>query len=149
MSGKEYADSGEDPSGSPKWRAGQDEPIPRKAFVVNAETKAWSAWRKGPGSEIEQRTEIADDRQTPTTVGQSRDYSLEYSQFDQQENRKFPSGSRNPEQEQDRDHAVGKGKRDKILGGKDSQTWTGSDQYVYEGISADSTVTELFVCHFL
>ncbi|XP_076673301.1 uncharacterized protein LOC143371719 isoform X4 [Andrena cerasifolii] len=139
LSGKEYADSGEDPSRSPKWRADPDEPSPRKAFVVNAGTKTWSTWRKAPGSEIEQRTEIADDRQTPTNVDQSRDYSLEYSQFDQQEHRRFPSGSRDLEQEQDRDYEGDKGKRDKSRGGKDSQTRTDSDQYVYEGISADST----------
>ncbi|XP_076238933.1 uncharacterized protein LOC143182076 [Calliopsis andreniformis] len=133
LSGKEYNDSNEDLSRSPKWRTDTEDAKPRKPFVVNAETKTWSSWRKPSGSEIEQRTEIKNDH--TARFDQNRDYSLEYSQFEQQESHRFPDEFSDLEQKQD--HVKGKGKT-KIFEGKDSETKTKDDEF-YEGISADST----------
>ncbi|XP_076629427.1 uncharacterized protein LOC143345828 isoform X2 [Colletes latitarsis] len=116
---------------SPKWQIDPDNPVPRKPTVVNSEPKTWSPWRTNPDSGIEQRTEITDDSQSHVNFDKDRDYSLEYSQFEQQENQRFPpkpGGSPDLEQKQDRDCVEDDGRKQKP-----------SDQTIYEGISADST----------
>lgn len=127
--------SSEDLSRSPKWRLDPDEPKPRKPFVVNAESKTWSPWRKNSASDIEQRTEVADEQRT-TSFDQNHDFSLDYSEYEQQENQRFPTDF--PDLEQKQEHVKNKGK-DKLSGRKDSQIRTHDDDF-YEGISADSTV---------
>ncbi|XP_076544924.1 uncharacterized protein LOC117601744 isoform X1 [Osmia lignaria lignaria] len=134
-SDKDDIDSNEesDPSRSPKWQLDPDDPIPREPFLVDTGTKTWSPWKKNPGSEIEQRTELSSDRQTPTNFEQNTDYPLEYSQFEQQENQRFPSKPSDSHKQEE------KWKKQKIPEGKDSQSKIKNDQEFYEGIPPDST----------
>ncbi|KAK2582941.1 hypothetical protein KPH14_009002 [Odynerus spinipes] len=47
---------------SAKWWTDTEETRTRKPVVVNSGTKSWTPWRKNPGSEIEQRSEVNDDQ---------------------------------------------------------------------------------------
>ncbi|XP_053979803.1 uncharacterized protein LOC128876963 isoform X3 [Hylaeus volcanicus] len=127
-SDKDDVDTSEDLSRSPKWQTDPDNPIPRKPLIVNADTKVWSPWRKDSESGIEQRTEITRGSQSTINFDQERDFPLEYSQFEQQENQRFPGGSDGLEQRQDGDIKY-----------KNKKYKTKSDQDIYEGIPADST----------
>ncbi|XP_054002582.1 uncharacterized protein LOC128889196 isoform X3 [Hylaeus anthracinus] len=127
-SDKDDVDTSEDLSRSPKWQTDPDNPIPRKPLIVNADTKVWSPWRKDSESGIDQRTEITRGSQSTINFDQERDFPLEYSQFEQQENQRFPGGSDGLEQRQDGDIKY-----------KNKKYKTKSDQDIYEGIPADST----------
>ncbi|XP_076389775.1 uncharacterized protein LOC100879380 isoform X4 [Megachile rotundata] len=134
-SDKDDVDSSEerDLSRSPKWRIDSEEPAPRKPYIVETGTKNWTPWRKNRGSEIEQRTEIPEDQQIPTNFEQNRDYSLEYSQFEQQENQRVRPGSSSSQKQNERWN-----KQENSMG-KDSQSKMKDDQEFYEGIPPDST----------
>ncbi|XP_017796224.1 PREDICTED: uncharacterized protein LOC108577555 [Habropoda laboriosa] len=120
----------DDLSRSPKWWGTTEPPVPREPYIVEVETKTWSPWSRNPESGIEQRTEIADESQTTTNDDKNGGYSLEYSQFEQQESKKFPS---NPldysdlEQKQET-----KGKKQRVSKENDVQKGTKDDQDFYE-----------------
>ncbi|XP_076175062.1 uncharacterized protein LOC143150566 isoform X2 [Ptiloglossa arizonensis] len=127
LAAKDDVHPSEDPSRSPKWQTDPDNPIPKKPFVVDAGT--WDS--QSPWSGIEQETETTDDNQAHINVDQGKDYSLEYSEFERQENQRFPSkagGSRDLEQKKNRGYTKNKIKKQ----------GTKNDQDIYEGVPADS-----------
>lgn len=127
-------DSNEDLSRSPKWQKDPENPASREPYVIDAEAKTWSPWRRNQGSDIEQRTEVADDSQSTTNFDQHAGSSLEYGQFEQQENKKlFPDFD-------DLEKGKDKGEKQEASKGNDFQTTIKDDQDFYEGVPADSTV---------
>ncbi|XP_076379231.1 uncharacterized protein LOC143259719 isoform X2 [Megalopta genalis] len=123
LSNQDVVNTTEDPSRSLKWDRNPDDPIPKKPYVVTAETNTWSPWKKISGSEVEQRTQVATDLPIPTDFNHDRDYHQFFDQFEQQENRKFPSRPANS-----RDS-----KQHNVEGN------TEDVESLYEGISADNT----------
>ncbi|XP_076288691.1 uncharacterized protein LOC143213077 isoform X2 [Lasioglossum baleicum] len=114
LSTQDDQNSTEDQSRSPKWQVDPDNPVPKKPYVVNADTKTWSPWRKTSESGIEHRTEIATDPQPPIDFNQDRDYRY---------------NSRDLEQRQDGDPARHKGNSENVKSNRD----------FYDGISPDNT----------
>ncbi|XP_076659935.1 uncharacterized protein LOC143363221 isoform X2 [Halictus rubicundus] len=114
LSSQDDHNSTEDQSRSPKWQIDPDNPIPTKPYIVNAETKTWSPWRKTSASEIEHRTQIATDSQSPINFNQDRDYLY---------------NSRDLDQHQDGNQARLKENSENVK----------SNQDFYEGISPDNT----------
>ncbi|XP_033297335.1 uncharacterized protein LOC117204237 isoform X3 [Bombus bifarius] len=126
-------DSNEDLSRSPKWQKDPENPASREPYVIDAEAKTWSPWRRNQGSDIEQRTEVADDSQSTTNFDQHAGSSLEYGQFEQQENKKlFPDSD-------DLEKGKDKGEKQEASKGNDFQMTIKDDQDFYEGVPADST----------
>ncbi|XP_012249478.1 uncharacterized protein LOC100742970 isoform X2 [Bombus impatiens] len=126
-------DSNEDLSRSPKWQKDPENPASREPYVIDAEAKTWSPWRRNQGSNIEQRTEVADDSQSTTNFDQHAGSSLEYGQFEQQENKKlFPDSD-------DLEKGKDKGEKQEASKGNDFQMTIKDDQDFYEGVPADST----------
>ncbi|CAK9820681.1 Prss12 [Anthophora plagiata] len=127
----------DDLSRSPKWWLTSEPSVPRKPFLIESETRTWSPWNRNRGSDIEQRTEISAEQQSTTNNDKDGGYSLEYSQFEQQENKKFlsnPPDSSDLEQKQQT-----KGKKQNVLKENDVQTQMKENQDFYEGIPADTT----------
>lgn len=129
-------DSNEDLSRSPKWQKDGENPASREPYVIDAEAKTWSPWRRNQGSDIEQRTEVADDSQSTTNFDQHAGSSFEYGQFEQQENKKHFPDSDGLEEGKDKE---GKEKQEASKG-NDFQTTIKDDQDFYEGVPPDSTV---------
>lgn len=127
-------DSNEDLSRSPKWQKDGENPASREPYVIDAEAKTWSPWRKNQGSDIEQRTEVTDDSQSTTNFDQHAGSSFEYGQFEQQENKKHFPDSDGLEEGKD------KGEKQEASKGNDFQTTIKDDQDFYEGVPPDSTV---------
>nr|XP_031846097.1 uncharacterized protein LOC116432824 isoform X1 [Nomia melanderi] len=132
LSEKDVIESTEDPSRSPKWQTDPDNPIPKKPYTVNAETKTWIPWSKVPDTEIQHKTDISEtDCPKPINVNRDGDYALEYSDYEQQENRKFPSvpaDSRDLGQRRDRSSVKNKEDKHNVKSNQD-----------YEEIPADNT----------
>ncbi|XP_078053179.1 uncharacterized protein LOC144478771 isoform X1 [Augochlora pura] len=126
LSTQDAANTTEDPSRSPKWDREPDDPIPKSPYVVTADTGTWSPWKKNPGSEIEQRTEIATDHPRPIDFNHDHDHHLSFDQFEQQENRRFPQAPTNSRDSEQQNV-------------KENTRNVKSNQNLYEGISADNT----------
>ncbi|XP_076766671.1 uncharacterized protein LOC143433270 [Xylocopa sonorina] len=136
-------DSSEDLTRSPKW-TDPDSPVTRKPYAAETGTSEWGPWRKERGSQLEQRTMVPDDSQSTRDFEQHGD--LEYSQFEQQENRKLPPDPAVPGDLQENENI--KGRKEKPPGRNDLQTDRWDDQDYYEGIPADSTKPRKEKLHF-
>ncbi|KAG7212821.1 hypothetical protein KM043_002178 [Ampulex compressa] len=110
-----------------------------------AKTKSWSSWRKAPGSEIEQRTEISGDPQADSVPYQAKPdwvevHDLDYNQYEQRENAKVP-GKQYDDRRQDggKDDVGYQEEEEDDECSEESGEEEDEDQGLYEGGPDDST----------